>query len=139
MFRGLSLFSFEKNKTNLRQKKRGVLRAREQSRSFTISHQGDFLRHFPFACGCRGRSCDPDDKGSPAMRDGARRVTGQRLHSITRTSYQPRTFMLVCAEVVGALLPSPYGGSYTLVCSLRLFVWRDVALAPTFTSRSGRE
>lgn len=47
--------------------------------------------------------------------------------------------MLVCAEVVGLAAPFAYGGSYTLVCSLRLFVWRDAALAPTFTSHSGRQ
>lgn len=64
VFRGLSLFSFEKNKTNFRQKKKEALCVlNSKSHSFTFSRQGDFLRHFPFACGCQGRSCDLDDKG----------------------------------------------------------------------------
>lgn len=70
-----------------------------------------------------------------AMRDGAGRVSGQRLHSITRTSYHPRTFMLVSAEVVRALLPSPHAVLYVPFYSLCSFVWCDVARWRRVSSR----
>lgn len=47
--------------------------------------------------------------------------------------------MLVSAKAVRGLLPSPHGVLYVLVWSLRLFVWRDVALAATLTWHSGME
>lgn len=114
-----------------------ISRPQEQSHSFTINRQGDFFETLSFLRA--GVSEGPATWMMRAMRDGAGRVSGQCLRSITRTSYHPRTFMLVSAEVVRALLPSPHGVLYVFICSLCLFVWRDVALATPFTRHSGME
>lgn len=111
-------------------------RPQEQSHSFAINRQGDFLRHFPFCVW--GVREGPVTWMIRAMRDGAGRVSGQCLHSITRTSYRPRTFMLVAAEVVPRSAPfTPRTRHVRLLRSLCLFVCRDVALATAFTWHGG--